>query len=1087
MYTNVNGNNGNNFINFLGISGVYAQTLVNPYTGFTITIHDVKNINNAVYDGLGGIDTLVMSLDGDVLSLLDANGTIMIKNIEIINASDGGDIINFAFVELNYGDLIIRGAGGDDILWGNNGNDTLLGAQGRDNIIGGGGNDFLFGGDEDDYLDGGLGIDYMAGGSGDDHLVYNADGIWGNVTLADLGSPVFFASLVSLSGKNRSYDSFHGDTEDDGSISINKGYDTLTLTSGNDVLLLVDSFSPYIGPAGVRVSYIDYIDAGAGDDVIDLSGADHVAVTIDGGDGNDVLIGTGGDDTLNGGADNDWLYGAKGNDILRGGDGDDVYFYALGDGSDVIAETLGSDAIHFDAGISLSEITFVVDGDHLLLQIGDDTITIENHYAPDHAGRVETIVFADGSVFDLGNYVPNEAPVAQDDSFAAYRNEIITGNVLADNGRGADTDIDGDVLTVQPLTITTLHGGRVEIAADGSFIYTPASDYIGSDQFEYTVYDGRGGEGYASVSLKIDHHPDDIVGNDQGGSITGTDGNDHIFGGSGNDIIKGMDGDDYIRGGDGDDILYGDDGILSGIILDKIFSDSVTMPDLKERVNIADLTPSGLPALGIAHNNLSVDFQASATITFRKGHAGYDNSFGSFGVAQDGTIVSSVVHWANVKTAGVDVAHTIDLPVGEAGGNFGFFIIDNGNNTNNGYAGLNITGAGNVQFFYNYGKIDARAAKITDAGSKITAIYDDGVTVKVLKGNVYFTTERDESAVLNKDGKTHVVSGLMDINDLTLNPVKADLASKSVTLMKNGITIEALTGALIANGDRIGIKSSASGDTIGGNEEIRITFDHAADKVALALSDIAGGNTGIDFKIYIDGSNDPVFYEYRIGAAASGGKIGLMLNGADFGGLITGIEISSKANSALGTETFYVDNVKAFIPGGEDTDSIRIGFEDLYNIGDGDYEDVLFDLNINEVNIGDIHGGNDILDGGAGNDILYGEGGDDILYIGLGADHAYGGLGVDVFAINHIDDLVDTIHDFSAAQGDRINIFDVLEGYDPLSRDINDFIQLVQNGNDTEIRINADGDHDGVFELAALVLGTSVDLSSIVADHTALA
>ncbi len=1086
MYTNVNGNNANNFLNFVGITGLFSQTLVNPFTGYTITFNEIKNVNNAIYDGFGGTDTLNMTINGDVLMLLDEAGTIMIKSVEIFNASEGGDIINLAFEALTYGNVIMRGAAGDDVLWSSAGNDTLNGAEGNDNLIGGAGNDFIAGGIGDDYLDGGLGTDYLNAGEGDDTLQYTSDDIWaGGLTLADLGSTVFFADNIYLDGKNRSYDSFHADTNDDGSITV-PGHDVLNMTTGSDVLIVIDSYSPQTGPVGSRVSYVDEINAGDGDDIIDMSAEDQVDMVINGDAGNDVIIASSGNDTLNGGDDNDSLYGAGGDDVLAGGAGDDVYYYALGDGSDTIQETSGTDSIHFDTGIAQDDLTFTVDGDNLLIQIGADIITIEQHYADDHSGRVESLVFADGSTFDLGSYVPNEAPDAQDDVFTSYRNATVNGNVLADNGAGADTDADNDTLSVQPATITTVNGGTVELLADGTFTYTPADDFIGTDSFDYTVLDGNGDQDTATVSLEVDYHPDDIAGSDNEDDLEGTYGNDDMFGLGGDDTLTGMNGNDHIRGGDGNDVLYGDDSILTGTTKDKVFADSVTMPDLKESVNIANLNPSGLPALGIANNNLSVDFDATATVTFRKGYAGYNNSFGTFGIAEDGTIVSSTMEWANVKDAGLDTAHTIDLPVGTDGGAFGFFIIGDGNTANNGYGGLDISGDGNIRFVYNYGKADARDAKVTDVGSKITAIYDDGATIKVLKGNVYFSTDRDESAAINKDGKTHVVSGLMDVNDLKLDVVKADLASKPVTLVKNGITVSATSGTLIANGDRIGVKTATGKDTVDGTEKILVSFDHAAEKVAIALSDINGAKSGVDFKIYIEGSTTPVLYEYTTETGVSAGKLGILLNGADFGGLITKIEIYSIANSSSAVESFYLDNIKAFIPGGADTDSIRIGFEDLYNTGDADYEDVLFDLNINPVHIGDIEGGNDILDGGAGNDTLYGEGGNDILVIGLGADIAHGGVGADIFAITLVDGDADKIMDFNAAEGDTINIADVLEGFDALADDINDFVHLVQNGANTEIHINADGDAGGVFTVAAMVLGT-VDIASIVADQSALA
>ena len=74
----------------------------------------------------------------------------------------------------------------------------------------------------------------------------------------------------------------------------------------------------------------------AGDDVIDASGvaAGSILLTLDGGDGDDVLIGGAGDDTLLGGAGDDVLLGGPGNDTLDGGPGDNVVIQSLGADTD---------------------------------------------------------------------------------------------------------------------------------------------------------------------------------------------------------------------------------------------------------------------------------------------------------------------------------------------------------------------------------------------------------------------------------------------------------------------------------------------------------------------------------------------------------------------------------------------------------------------------------------------------------------------------------------------------------------------------------------------------------------------------------
>ena len=63
-----------------------------------------------------------------------------------------------------------------------------------------------------------------------------------------------------------------------------------------------------------------------GDDVIEASGlaAGVMQLTGNGGDGNDVMVGSDGADMLNGDAGDDVLIGGLGLDILDGGLGDDV-------------------------------------------------------------------------------------------------------------------------------------------------------------------------------------------------------------------------------------------------------------------------------------------------------------------------------------------------------------------------------------------------------------------------------------------------------------------------------------------------------------------------------------------------------------------------------------------------------------------------------------------------------------------------------------------------------------------------------------------------------------------------------------------
>jgi Ca2+-binding RTX toxin-like protein len=76
---------------------------------------------------------------------------------------------------------------------------------------------------------------------------------------------------------------------------------------------------------------------------------------IDGGAGNDTLIGSGFADTMRGGAGDDTLAGGTGNDVLSGGKGADTFVFAAGFGNDRITDFAAAgkvqDIIEFERSV----------------------------------------------------------------------------------------------------------------------------------------------------------------------------------------------------------------------------------------------------------------------------------------------------------------------------------------------------------------------------------------------------------------------------------------------------------------------------------------------------------------------------------------------------------------------------------------------------------------------------------------------------------------------------------------------------------------------------------------------------------------
>lgn len=95
------------------------------------------------------------------------------------------------------------------------------------------------------------------------------------------------------------------------------------------------------------------VNAGGGDDQVEVAKSISIPVTMRGGDGRDVLSGGAGPDKLIGGYGNDRLIGGRGDDFLLGGEGKDVLIGGPADdvlrggyGKDTLIEGTGDDSVH---------------------------------------------------------------------------------------------------------------------------------------------------------------------------------------------------------------------------------------------------------------------------------------------------------------------------------------------------------------------------------------------------------------------------------------------------------------------------------------------------------------------------------------------------------------------------------------------------------------------------------------------------------------------------------------------------------------------------------------------------------------------
>jgi hypothetical protein len=93
----------------------------------------------------------------------------------------------------------------------------------------------------------------------------------------------------------------------------------------------------------------------------------------------------------------------------------------------------------------------------------------------------------------------NTMPTAGDDAYSAVENQALT--VQADGVLGNDADAEFDALTAT-LVSGPAHG-TLAFGADGSFTYTPAPGYSGSDSFTYIANDGQADSNVATVQLTV--------------------------------------------------------------------------------------------------------------------------------------------------------------------------------------------------------------------------------------------------------------------------------------------------------------------------------------------------------------------------------------------------------------------------------------------------------------------------------------------------------------------------------------------------------------------------------------------------------
>jgi Ca2+-binding RTX toxin-like protein len=400
------------------------------------------------------------------------------------------------------------GGTGNDTLTGGSGGDLLFGQSDNDTLLGKGGSDFLFGGEGNDVLIGGDGDDQMFGEAGDDRMIWNPGD---DTDLAEGGAG---DDTVEVNGGN--------------------GAEMFTATA-NGTRVRFDRLDP--APFSIDIGTTEnlVLNMNGGDDFFSATGnlATLIKLTVDGGAGNDTILGSNGLDLLLGGDGNDFIDGQQGNDTAFLGAGNDVFQWDPGDGSDAVEGGDGTDTLLFNGSN------------------GDETFEV--------SANGPRVLFTR----NLGNIVMDLNDVEQ-----------IGVNALGGADRITVNDLTGtDVIAVGISLASTIGGTAGDGQADTVIVKgTNSNDAVqvqGSPELVTVAglpaFVGVSGAEAASDQLEINT----LGGDDTISAATlaaGTIKQLTIDSGAGNDFVIGSQGVDVLRAGDGNDIVAGTKGNDTGFL-----------------------------------------------------------------------------------------------------------------------------------------------------------------------------------------------------------------------------------------------------------------------------------------------------------------------------------------------------------------------------------------------------------------------------------------------------------------------------------------------------------------------------------------
>lgn len=345
------------------------------------------------------------------------------------------------------GDDTLTGGTASDRIEGGDGNDTIDGNTGANVLLGGAGQDFFRIHGSSDTVDGGDGMDVLTffGTSGDTTV---GDQLGVQVRIHDTAVGAFANSVEELNvhsaanyliadlvGKGVQLVNINADHV--GSIGIISNFTSTLTVNGSiadDDIIVADSNTFFGLLPTVRLAWGNVVFFGStgslvingdtGNDNIKVDPSTSLggtAVTLNGEEGDDYLSA---DATLNGGIGNDVLVGGAGNDTMNGGAGDDTF---IGNGgTDDLNGGSGADRILVTGTAGNDTINLSLNGaGHLVVNVNGNVTT----YTGPGAGAISTATLEGIQVDGLGG----------DDSLTVDVNNGLIGlPIRYDGGTGSN-------------------------------------------------------------------------------------------------------------------------------------------------------------------------------------------------------------------------------------------------------------------------------------------------------------------------------------------------------------------------------------------------------------------------------------------------------------------------------------------------------------------------------------------------------------------------------------------------------------------------------------------------------------------------